>query len=169
MPRFGQDQHPRRHPCLGPLLGHQGATTFLPLPDAPGEGRAFPEGPFPNIDVDTGSIINRLKQSPIPGVAYDTQIIDYLTRTIRFFGENDLYYDGAKEYHKLLNHGQYSSAVSVFYQWANFKQTSLRDPALCRQLQENQIKDNLPPAISHVTLQHAAQDVARHAVVALAS
>ena len=133
----------------------------------------LPSGPWPGANIDIFDVTKDLKKSSIAGVAYDSSLIDFLARSVQYFGELALVKipQGQPRQGELVQlkfHKHYLNIIDVLNQWASFKVTTKTESALGSQLQRNQVRLNQAPAIDTTVLSQAALDVERSSLLRLA-
>ncbi len=144
--------------------------------DFPFAPQGFEDGAaWPGAKIDPLDTIKRLRKDKNPYVAYDTQVIEYLVKSLQFFGEFASYKNGNEsgeddmDWSKLEDHIQFYRCQQLLEQWAAFKETTFTDPTMGRTLQSNQVRANIAPALGQAPLQQAALDIERRALVSIAS
>lgn len=160
------------YPPVGPFV--LPTVNFDPFADPQDGEPTLPQGPFPGVVVDIKDTIKRLEKSSIPGQAYDAWVFHFLVESLQFFGDaaaTTIPQGQPRQGERTLlkYHVQYKRVVQVMQQWASYKNTSINDPSLGRQLQFNQNRSNVAPNSDPIAVQQAALDVERRALLNLAS
>lgn len=163
-------------PPQGPFV----STIYEPRNTLPHGADAFSDdavagGAWPGITINSIDVLNKQLQNKNAAAAYDAQVILYLVRTLQYFGSQALFrnpfnedLNAQDEWFQVKDNSLYHQATKVVDQWASYKQTGYRDPAMSRQLQQNQAFYNTSPAVDNEDVLLANAFIERRQLFAMA-